>query len=133
MTQQLVECIANYSDARRPEVVKAIVASITAEEFGHVELVANTPGAIGYSGMGYATDKVVMLKVAKKAGDPAVAPTEATTIDKSYPIARSLLMYTLGAPEGETKAYIDWIQSDAGQKIVKQTGYVPLRPLTGTP
>lgn len=30
MTQPLVECIANYSEARRPEVVEAIVASITA-------------------------------------------------------------------------------------------------------
>ena len=29
MTQSLVECIANYSDARRPEVVEAIMGAIT--------------------------------------------------------------------------------------------------------
>lgn len=29
MSNQLVECVANYSDARRPEVIEAIVSSIT--------------------------------------------------------------------------------------------------------
>jgi ABC-type phosphate transport system substrate-binding protein len=39
-------------------------------------------------------------------------------------------MYTLGDPAGEVKKYLDWIDSDAGQKIVLQSGYVPL-PKTG--
>jgi ABC-type phosphate transport system substrate-binding protein len=26
------------------------------------------------------------------------------------------------------KAYIDWILSDAGQKVVQDSGYVPLSP-----
>lgn len=95
-----------------------------------VELVANTPGAIGYSGMGYATDRVKMLRVAKKAGEPSIAPTEKTAGDKTYPIARSLLMYTLGEPEGAVKDYIDWIHGDKAQRILRQSGYVPLHPLT---
>jgi phosphate transport system substrate-binding protein len=40
-----------------------------------VELVSKTPGAIGYSGMGYHTPDVKMLRVAKKAGDTAYAAT----------------------------------------------------------
>ncbi len=92
-----------------------------------VELVGSTPTAIGYSGMGYnEPDKVKMLKVAKKAGDPAFEPTVENTLNKSYPIARSLQVYTLGEPAGALKKYIDWIMSDAGQKIVADTGYVPL-------
>src|SRR5215471_17766194 len=43
-----------------------------------VELVAKTPGAIGYSGLGYATPDVKILKVSKKKGEPAVAPSIAT-------------------------------------------------------
>ena len=39
-----------------------------------VELVGSTPTAIGYSGMGYATPGVKMLRVARAAGEPAVAP-----------------------------------------------------------
>jgi phosphate transport system substrate-binding protein len=91
-----------------------------------VELVGKTPGSIGYSGLGYATPAVKVLKVAKKKGEPAVAPSIATVLDKSYPISRPMFMYTPGAPSGAVKKYLDWIHSDAGQKIVEHTGYVPL-------
>jgi phosphate transport system substrate-binding protein len=50
----------------------------------------------------------------------------ANTLSKTYPIARSLLVYTLGEPQGATKKYIDWMLSDAGQRIVEASGYVPL-------
>ena len=93
-----------------------------------VELVAGTPTAIGYSGMGYAVPGVKMLKVSSKAGQPAIAPTTENTLSHTYPIARSLLCYTLGAPEGEVKKYIDWTLTEAGQKIVESCGYVPLPP-----
>jgi phosphate transport system substrate-binding protein len=91
-----------------------------------VELVSSTPTAIGYSGMGYATPAVKMLKVKKGAGDPAYEPSVANTLAKTYPIARSLQVYTLGEPQGAVKKYIDWMMSDAGQKVVEATGYVPL-------
>ena len=91
-----------------------------------VELVASTPTAIGYSGMGYATPAVKMLKVKKTAADPAYDPNVVNTLAKTYPIARSLQVYTLGEPQGAVKAYINWMMSDAGQKVVEATGYVPL-------
>jgi phosphate transport system substrate-binding protein len=93
-----------------------------------VELVGGTPTAIGYSGMGYATPAVKKLKVASKPGSPAVAPAVAAVHDKSYPLARSLHVYTLGEPQGAVKQYIDWILSDAGQKVVETSGYVPVPP-----
>jgi phosphate transport system substrate-binding protein len=92
-----------------------------------VELVGGTRTAIGYSGMGYATPAVKMLKVGAKAG-PAVAPTVAGVHDGTYPMARSLHLYTLGEPQGAVKQYIDWILSDAGQKVVEESGYVPVPP-----
>lgn len=91
-----------------------------------VELISKTPCAIGYSGMGYTTATVKMLKVAKKAGEPAIAPSIAATLDHSYPIARPLYMYTLGEPTGHVKKYLDWIHTAAGQKVVAASGYVPL-------
>jgi phosphate transport system substrate-binding protein len=91
-----------------------------------VELVSSTPTAIGYSGMGYATPAVKMLKVKKTASDPAYDPNVANTLAKTYPIARSLQVYTLGEPQGAIKTYIDWMLSDAGQKVVEASGYVPL-------
>jgi len=91
-----------------------------------VDLISKTPNAIGYSGMGYATPMVKHLKVSRKKGEPAVEPTIATTLDKSYPVARPMFMYTAGEPTPEAKKYLDWIMSDAGQKIVEETGYVPV-------
>ena len=91
-----------------------------------VEVIGRTPCAIGYSGMGYATDHVKMLKVATAPDAPYYAPNLENVIVKTYPIARPLYMYSLGEPTGEAKAYLDWILSEKGQKIVEELGFVPL-------
>jgi len=91
-----------------------------------VELVGRTPCAIGYSGLGYRNDRVRMLAISKTPGEPAYPPTLETTIAKTYPIARPLLVYAHGTPSQAVRAYVDWILSDAGQAIVEQSGYVPL-------
>ncbi|MXZ01564.1 phosphate ABC transporter substrate-binding protein [Candidatus Poribacteria bacterium] len=91
-----------------------------------VEVIERTPCAIGYSGMGYATSHVKMLEVATAPGEPSYAPNLENVLAKTYPIARPLYMYSLGEPTGEIKAYLDWILSAEGQKIVEQLGFVPL-------
>ncbi len=91
-----------------------------------MELVERTPCALGYSGMGYATERVKMLKVAKNAGDPAYEPSVEKALNGTYPIARPLYMYSLGEPSGEAEKYLQWIYSDVGQEIVAASGYVPL-------
>ena len=96
-----------------------------------VELVSTTPCAIGYSGMGYATPRVKILKVARRAGEPAYPPTVEATWNQTYPIARSLHMYTLGLPAGPVKAYLEWVLSADGQRILEESGYVPLPPAGG--
>lgn len=91
-----------------------------------VALVAKTPCAIGYSGMGYKTDDVKWVKVSKKKGETGVAPSIATAIDGSYPISRPLFIYTPGEATGAVKEFIDWCNGPEGQKIVKDVGFVPL-------
>jgi len=90
-----------------------------------VDLVEKTPCAIGYSGLAYATDHVKMACIATEDGGSCVDPSVQTASDRSYPIARPLFMYTNGEPEGAIKAYMDWIQSDAGQCILVEKGYAP--------
>ena len=97
-----------------------------------VALVARTRGAIGYSGMGYATPGVKMLKISKRRGEPAAAPTvENARAEEgksaAYPITRPLQIYTLGEPTGSIREYLDWIYSPAGQQVVLDLGYIPLR------
>jgi phosphate transport system substrate-binding protein len=90
-----------------------------------VDLIANTPNAIGYSGMGYATPDVRQVRVSKKKGAVAVAPSVASALDGTYPVARPMFMYTAGEPEGALRRFIDWVMSPPGQEIVELTGYVP--------
>ncbi len=94
-----------------------------------VDLVENTPCAIGYSGLAYATEHVKMPCVSKVSGEDCISPSSATAIDRSYPIARPLFMYSAGEPEGAVKAYLDWILSDEGQCIIEEKGYAPIREL----
>jgi phosphate transport system substrate-binding protein len=92
-----------------------------------VELVARTPAAIGYSGLGYQTPQVKLLRVSRKRGQPGVLPAVATTLDQSYPVARPMFMYTPGEPPEHVRRFLDWVFSPAGQKIVELTGYIPLK------
>jgi len=95
-----------------------------------VDVVANTPCAIGYSGLAYATEEVKMPCIMKEEGADCVAPSVATASDSTYPIARPLFMYTNGDPQGAVKEYEDWIHSDAGQCILLKKGYAPMRAVT---
>jgi phosphate transport system substrate-binding protein len=90
-----------------------------------VDLVQNTPCAIGYSGLGYETPGVKPLCVSEGAGECAI-PTVETAKSKKYILSRPLFMYTLGEAQGQVGAYITWIRSPAGQKIVAEQGFVPL-------
>lgn len=92
-----------------------------------VALISRTPSAIGYSGMGYATPEVKMLRISKRKGEPAVAPSVENAKKGSYPITRSLLVYAIGEPQGALKQYVEWMLSPVGQKVVLELGYVPER------
>jgi len=88
-----------------------------------VDLVENTPCAIGYSGLAYATDHLKLACISAQTGGACTAPSVATASDGSYPIARPLLMYTNGEPSGYVGAYLNWIKSDTGQCIILEKGY----------
>jgi phosphate transport system substrate-binding protein len=93
---------------------------------GISEEVRQNPNAIGYDGLGYVTPDQKMIAVAADAKGPFVLPSAETVNDKSYPIARSLYMYSDGPPQGALKAYLDWVVTD-GQEQVLELGFVPLQ------
>ena len=94
-----------------------------------VDLVEKTPCAIGYSGLVYATDHVKMPCVSQEPGSACVAPSVETAVDGSYPIARTLFMYSSGEPTGAVGEYLNWIKSDEGQCIILEKGYAPANPV----
>jgi phosphate transport system substrate-binding protein len=112
------------------EVFKKLCLKGAAEKSGSLMLasnqavaqtVAQTPDAIGYVGLGYLNNKVKALVVENK-----IASVENVQAG-NYPIARNLYMYTNGKPKGKVKAYLDFIMSNEGQKIVGELGFVPVK------
>ncbi|MFZ4508231.1 MAG: PstS family phosphate ABC transporter substrate-binding protein [Fimbriimonas sp.] len=100
----------------------------TSEE---VREVSRTDNAIAYGGVAYFKGKrdVKILPVSLTKGGPGIAPTEDNVRSKKYPIWRYLYYYTNGNPTGETKKFIDFVLSNAGQKIVEEVGYYSLKQL----
>lgn len=88
------------------------------------QVVAQTPAAIGYVGLGFVDSSVKAVKIISK-GQP-IAPTIETVLAHQYPISRPLYMITRGAPAGLAKDYLGFILSADGQKIVQDQGFVPL-------
>jgi phosphate transport system substrate-binding protein len=88
------------------------------------QTVAQTPGAIGYVGLGYLDNDVKALGL--NVNGEVIAPTVSNVLDGKYPVSRPLLMLTKGEPQGLAQNYIDFILSKDGQAIVINEGYVPL-------
>ncbi|MFQ5709943.1 MAG: phosphate ABC transporter substrate-binding protein [bacterium] len=55
-----------------------------------------------------------------------IQPTIENIKNGSYPISRDLNLVTNGEPTGIVKAFIEYILSPAGQRIVEASGYVPV-------
>lgn len=93
-----------------------------------VQSVADDKYAIGYVGLGYVTeagDRVKALLVKADDKSKGVEPTVATVKDGTYPISRALLVYSNGQPKGDVKEFVDFMLSEAGQKVVLDMGFVP--------
>lgn len=82
--------------------------------------VSNSDNGIGYAGLGYVSSSTPALRL------DGIEPTEATIKTGTYPISRSLHMYTDGAPKGDIKEFIDFIQGSVGQDIISKEGFIPL-------
>jgi len=89
------------------------------------QTIAQTPGAIGYVGLGFIDNTVKAVKV--DTNGAFVEPTIANVLSGAYPLSRSLYMITNGQPTGLAKAYLDYILSPEGQSILAEEGFVPLK------
>ena len=85
-----------------------------------VDEVKSDSNAIGYVGLGYESASIKVVAI-----DGVKASVESVTSGK-YLLSRPLNMISNGAPKAIAKVYVDWILSAAGQKIVKDQGFVPV-------
>ncbi|HME88337.1 MAG TPA: phosphate ABC transporter substrate-binding protein [Chthoniobacterales bacterium] len=84
--------------------------------------VSKNPSGVGYVGLAYT--KASGIKVAAIDG---AMPSKESVLGKAYPYARPTFYYTNGEPTGLAKQFVDFTVSDAGQRIVEQVGFVPIK------
>jgi phosphate transport system substrate-binding protein len=91
--------------------------------------ISQSPGGIGYSGIGFATDDVKVLSLSQGDG-AAFAPTADNALTGDYPLARQLYIYINRAPgqalTANQYAFFDLVLSAPGQQLVRQDGFLPL-------
>ncbi len=91
-----------------------------------VQSVSQTKGAIGYVGLAYVSPSVKAIKVSYD-GKNFILPSVATAKNKSYPIVRPLFFYYDKKNAAKVTPFINYVLSDAGQKIVAEVGYISLK------
>lgn len=90
-----------------------------------VNSVGRDPNGIGYGGIAY--DKGVRAMPLKKdASSAAIAPSEATVADGTYPLSRKLYYYSLANSPERVTAFVQWTLTPPAQALVKEVGYFPL-------
>ncbi len=85
--------------------------------------IAQSDAAIGMLSHAWLNADVKGLAIITPQGE-RIEPVLANIASGRHPITRSLLLITNGEPEGEVKAFIDFILSEQGQNIVEASGYV---------
>lgn len=114
-----------YSDFKELAMKKRDYAGGSQKMAGNEQIaseVGKNPNGIGYVGLAYM--KAGGVKVVPIDG---TMPSNATVQGKSYPYARPTFYYTNGDPSGVAKQFVDFTLSGAGQKIVANVGFVPVK------
>lgn len=91
-----------------------------------IQSVSQTRGAIGYVGLAYVNRRVKAVKVSYD-NKNFVYPSMATGRNHTYPIIRELFYYYTADKDKVVKPFLDYLLSGEGQRIVMESGYVPVR------
>jgi phosphate transport system substrate-binding protein len=86
----------------------------------------NRKNAIGFSFRHFSQDMVDNGKI-KNIAVEGVLPTKETIQNETYPLVNEFYAITANIDHPHIKPFIEWMQSEQGQWIVDQTGYIPLR------
>ena len=122
-----LEEVIRLGQSENQEIFSADTLLLPSSE-GIIAEVSENPNAIGYDGLGYVTEHVKVLAIARQPGGPYVPPSIATVNSNAYPISRDLYAYTREGASEVVEAYMNWILSPEAQVIVSDLGFVPIIP-----
>jgi phosphate transport system substrate-binding protein len=114
-----------YSEFKEMAMKKRDYAPSSQKMAGNEQIAAEVgknPNGVGYVGLAYTKAKGIKV-VSIDGASPSVESVQ----KKQYPYSRATFYYTNGDPAGLVKDFVDFTLSDAGQKIVANVGFVPIK------
>ena len=109
------ESVMKKTDTRKDSLMQASNGAV-------VNTVANNKKAIGYIGFGYLDSSVKGLDV------NSIPANIKNGKSGKYPISRKLYMYVNEKNySSDAKAFVNYLLSKEGQKIVSEAGFIPLK------
>src|SRR5947207_15350626 len=114
-----------YSDFKELAMKKRDYAAGSQKMAGNEQIAAEVgknPSGVGYVGMAYT--KAGGIKVVSIDG---VVPSTKSVQDHSYSYWRPTFYYTNGEPSGLAKQFLDYTIGSAGQNVVAQVRFVPIK------
>lgn len=117
-------------------LMKPITDVIPASMSGILDVVANYDNginAIGYSVYAYSDGMYENISEIKYIKVNGVEPSLKTLADGRYPLlGYNYAVFSADEPEdSNVRALVKWIQSDAGQQVIADAGYIPYRRVDG--
>ena len=95
---------------------------------GVVSAVVSDSRAIGY-GSSALLKGVRILRVARKPFERGFEPSELAMSSGKYPLARKLYFCFSVEPSGDAAVFLSWVLSPEGQRMCRDAGYYPIRPV----
>jgi phosphate transport system substrate-binding protein len=120
-----LEEVIRLGQADNHEIFSANTLLLPSSE-GIISEVRDNPNAIGYDGLGYVTEEVKVLGIARDKDREYVLPSIETVNSAAYPIARDLYMYSHKDAGQVVLDYLKWLLSAEAQQIVGELGFVPV-------
>lgn len=109
------EKILKKADVRKDALLQASNGAV-------VTAVAGNPKAIGYIGFGYIDSSIKALKINN------IEPTLENGKSGKFPVSRNLYMFVNNKKvSSDAQKYIDFVLGTEGQKLVKETGFIPIK------
>ena len=114
------EAVMGEVEFRNDLITQSATGAVTQE-------VSQNKKAIGFVGAAYQSNGIKTIGI--NTGNAVIMPTEENILSEKYPLSRALYLYTSQTPKQAAIDFIEFILSDEGQRIIRETGYAPIKSI----
>jgi len=107
------------------EFGKTIVYAVSNQQI--IDQVSANENAISYVGLGWLSAKVKTVDIESEKNKKYIKPSMETAMNGTYPLSRTLQMYSNEAYNSLSGSFMEYVLSDEGQNVVEEMGFVKVK------